>query len=107
MITTRKIFVDIDGTICTQNDEHDYEKAEPLPSRIARINTLFEEGHEITYWTGRGGVSGTDHHLLTKTQLLKWGAKYTFLIVGNKPHFDVYICDKSINADRFFTELIT
>ncbi|MBT6072454.1 MAG: hypothetical protein HOH07_03300 [Euryarchaeota archaeon] len=103
----RIIFVDIDGTICTQNDEHDYAKAEPLMSRISRINTLFEEGHQITYWTGRGGISGTDHTKLTIKQLKEWGAKYTSLIVGEKPHFDVYICDKSINADRFFTELVT
>jgi len=101
-----KIFVDIDGTICTTDEKHDYNAAEPLPSRIDRINILHDEGHEITYWTGRGGQSGIDWTELTIKQLEQWGAKYTFLIVGQKPQFDLYVCDKSINADRFFTEVV-
>jgi len=39
---------------------------------------------------------------ITKTQLQKWGAKYSDLQVGTKPHFDMYICDKSWNSEDFF-----
>ena len=46
--------------------------------------------------------SGIDWTELTKTQFLKWGVKYTELHVGGKPHFDMYICDKSYNAASFF-----
>ena len=39
---------------------------------------------------------------LTKKQLDDWGVKYTDLQVGNKPHFDMYICDKSYNSETYF-----
>ena len=103
------IYVDIDGTI-SHNPELpdfkdrrvDYAKANPMPHRIAKINELYDEGHEIHYWTARGCVSGTDYTELTEQQLLEWGAKYHKLHVGNKPHFDMYICDKSWNSESFF-----
>ena len=103
------IYVDIDGTISYNpelpdfGDRHaDYKKAEPLSERIKHINQLYDEGHEIHYWTARGSVSGTDYTELTKQQLLEWGAKYHELHVGNKPHFDMYICDKSWNSESYF-----
>lgn len=103
------IYVDLDGTICYNPqlpdfaDRHaDYSKAEPYPDRIRHINTLFDEGHRIVYWTARGCVSKIDYKELTKEQLLDWGVKYHDLQVGNKPHFDMYICDKSYNSESFF-----
>ena len=103
------IYVDVDGTISYNpelpgfKDRHaDYEKAKPIPHRIAMINELYDEGHTIVYWTARGCRSGIDHTELTKTQLLEWGAKYHRVEVGNKPHFDMYICDKSYNSESFF-----
>ena len=32
---------------------------------------------------------------LTKNQLNKWGCKYHHLSVGEKPHYDLLICDKT------------
>ena len=103
------IYVDIDGTISDNpalpdfdDLPMDYTKATPSPDRIRHINELFDEGHTIVYWTARGCRSGIDHTELTKTQLLEWGAKYHRVEVGNKPHFDMYICDKSYNSESFF-----
>jgi hydroxymethylpyrimidine pyrophosphatase-like HAD family hydrolase len=103
------IFVDVDGTICDNeqlpdfdDQPMDYTKATARPERIKYINELFDEGHYITYWTARGCRSGLDHTELTKNQLLEWGCKYHDLQVGNKPHFDMYICDKSWNSESFF-----
>ena len=100
--------IDIDGTICTQNhfknNIRDYEQAAPLSDRIEKINKLFDEGNEITYWTARGSVTGLDWYETTKNQLKKWGCKYHYLSVGEKPHFDLYICDKSINSENFFSD---
>ena len=102
----KSIFVDIDGTICTgvQDKERpwNYEDAIPMMDRIAEINRLYEQGHNITYWTARGTQSGIDWYDTTMAQLHKWGAKQTALICGDKPHFDLYICDKSVNADKYF-----
>jgi len=94
------IYVDIDETICTGG--FPYNSCVPIKGRIDKINALYENGDRITYWTARGGRSGHDFTQITKAQLGIWGAKYHELIMGNKPSFDLYICDKSINADEYF-----
>ena len=104
------IYVDIDGCICTTSYDHknfednvsSYINVVPYHDRIERINELFEEGHHIVYWTARGCKSGIDMTEITKNQLQRWGAKYSDLQVGTKPHFDMYICDKSWNSEDFF-----
>lgn len=88
-----KIFVDIDGTICTQ--EEDYRNAEPFLEVIERINEYFDAGHIITYWTARGGTSGKDWTYYTHKQLCSWGCKFHFLECGKKPDFDILIDDRA------------
>ena len=107
--THKIIYVDVDGTICENRDDllekhpdATYADVAPFYDRIRMVNELFDEGHKIHYWTARGVHSGEDFTELTKTQFLKWGVKYTELHVGGKPHFDMYICDKSYNAASFF-----
>lgn len=92
--------IDIDGTICT-NTEGDYEYASPFMDRIARLNRLFDQGHEIHYWTARGSGSGIDWSELTKRQISDWGCKYTTLRLG-KPSYDVWVDDKAFNSEDFF-----
>ena len=104
------IYVDVDGTICENRDDvreinpgAGYGDVKPYMNRIAVINGLYDEGHEIHYWTARGVHSGTDFTDLTKQQFLDWGVKYHELHVNvGKPHFDMYICNKSYNAASFF-----
>tara|TARA_Y100000034_G_scaffold136485_1_gene213209 strand:- start:2184 stop:2513 length:330 start_codon:yes stop_codon:yes gene_type:complete len=98
------IIVDIDGTIC-QNTNGKYRKAKPVHSRISRINSLYDAGHTIIYWTARGSVTGIDWEDVTRDQLERWGVKYHDLRM-KKPHYDYFICDKAINSDRFFEENI-
>jgi|TARA_R110000796_G_scaffold2169_9_gene8756 CMP-N,N'-diacetyllegionaminic acid synthase len=90
-----KIYVDIDETICFYSGERLYPKAEPDYENIQKINHLYEQGHQITYWTARGSVTGIDWYDLTETQLKKWGCKWHSLSVGNKPAYDLLICDKT------------
>lgn len=89
------IYVDIDETICFYDDERDYNLAKPYLENIKKINILFEEGNEITYWTARGTVTKIDWFDTTKKQLDEWGCKYHKLIVGEKPAYDLLICDKT------------
>lgn len=89
------IYVDIDETICMYNGERRYDLAVPVLENIEKINILYEEGHEITYWTARGSVTGIDWFDITKMQLDKWGCKYHKLITGQKPAYDLLICDKT------------
>ena len=97
-----RYIVDIDGTICNNTDGN-YEVASPFPDNIEKINRLYDAGYEIVYWTARGGTTGIDWTSLTTEQLKKWGAKYTELQM-RKPHYDLFICDKAINAEEFFGE---
>jgi hypothetical protein len=89
------IYVDIDETICFYEGERDYNLAKPYLKNIKKINILFEEGNEITYWTARGTVTKIDWFDTTKKQLDEWGCKYHKLIVGEKPAYDLLICDKT------------
>lgn len=89
------IYVDIDETICFYEGERDYNLAKPSLENIKKINILFEEGNEITYWTARGTVTKIDWYKITKNQLDKWGCKYHKLITGQKPAYDLLICDKT------------
>jgi len=106
-----KFFIDIDNTI-TKPYHYEpelmgvsgYYGASPDEERIAEVNKLYDEGHEITYWTGRGTVSGIDYTDLCKAQLEEWGAKYHNLRMG-KPDFDYLIDDKAVNSDDWFRPL--
>jgi len=107
-----KVYViDIDDTICINGDcsSCKYEGSTPILERIEVINKLYDEGHTIKYFTARGMGRYSDDaekakekfYNLTKTQLDIWGCKFHELILG-KPSGDIYIDDKSVNADDFF-----
>ena len=88
------IYVDIDNTICyTQNS--DYHSSQPRQEQIDKINKLYDEGHEIVYWTARGGHSGKIWTKFTRIQLENWGCKYTRIKQQKKPSYDLFICDKT------------
>lgn len=98
--------VDIDDTIChmTDRDTLDYSKNTPYTNRITHFNNLYQQGHEIHYWTARGSVTGIDWYDITEKQLKEWGVEYTSLRVGDKPNYDYWIDDKAINADNYFKD---
>jgi hypothetical protein len=103
---------DIDGTICTQYDHErgqTYSDAEPLRDRIDKVNSLYDEGNIIIFFTARGMgrhknnpiYAIQDFYTFTKNQLDGWGIKYHYLILG-KPDGDIFIDDKGINDEQFF-----
>ncbi len=97
-----KYMVDIDGTICTQvRPKPDYPNHKPHKERIEMMNKLYDDGHEIHYWTARGSGSGKDWREFTKNQLKEWGVKATSINCG-KPMYDVWVDDKAINDKTFF-----
>tara|TARA_R110000824_G_scaffold53249_3_gene147501 strand:+ start:7637 stop:7948 length:312 start_codon:yes stop_codon:yes gene_type:complete len=95
------IYVDIDETICISPPSREYEKATPLGSHIQKINSLYDEGHTIVYWTARGTGSGIDWREVTEKQFVEWGVKYHELRFG-KPIYDLFIDDKNINSETYF-----
>jgi hypothetical protein len=94
--------VDIDHTIC-DNTNSDYPNSVPYTDRIAKINSLYDRGHTIIYWTARGMSSGADWTELTKQQLEQWGVKHHELKMF-KPKYDFWIDDKAINSEDFFKD---
>lgn len=97
-----KYIVDIDNTICISVNS-DYNNSIPMHNRINQMNKLFDEGHEIHYWTARGMSSGLDWSKLTYKQFAEWGVKYHTLSFG-KPSYDVWVDDKAINDLEFFND---
>ena len=104
---------DIDGTICTKLCElkgQDYNDSLPLRERIDKVNALYDEGHKIIYMTARGmgryennrSLAEAEFWAFTNNQLKEWGCKYHELFLG-KPAADIYVDDKGMNDENFFT----
>ena len=92
----KRIYVDIDETICFYDGVvREYINAIPNMENIEKINKLYDEGNHIKYYTGRGTVSRIDYYDLTMNQLDSWGCRYHELSVGEKPDYDLMICDKT------------
>tara|TARA_B100000029_G_scaffold368330_1_gene361872 strand:- start:562 stop:870 length:309 start_codon:yes stop_codon:yes gene_type:complete len=97
------IYVDIDETICDYDGVREYPLAKPIPERIDKMNSLYDEGHTIVYWTARGSVSGIDWRETTERQFAEWGVKYHDLKLM-KPAYDIFICDKAVNSEDYFKD---
>ena len=100
-----KIFVDIDDTICYYEEgieKGNYALANPYTDRIEKVNKLFDEGHTIIYWTARGTMTGINWFKITIDQLEKWDCKYHELRM-NKPAYDLFIDDKNIESNIYFS----
>jgi len=90
-----RIYVDIDETICFYEGKRHYPDAVPNSDNISKINKLFQEGNYIVYWTARGATTGINWRDVTLAQLRTWGCQFDELSVGEKPHYDLLICDKT------------
>ena len=95
------IYVDIDETICYYEKKRDYNIAKPHISRIEKINSLYDDGNTIVYWTARGSVTQENWFHVTLKQLHSWKCKFHELRMG-KPAYDLFIDDKNINSETFF-----
>ena len=96
----KHIIIDIDGTICNTNNSN-YNKSIPKYEKIDYFNTLYKLGHQVDYWTARGATSGIDWENVTINQFDSWGVLYTGIYLG-KPHYDIWIDDKSIHPNDIF-----
>tara|TARA_A100001201_G_C4057221_1_gene191553 strand:- start:468 stop:794 length:327 start_codon:yes stop_codon:yes gene_type:complete len=104
-----KYVVDIDGTICEHLDRPRFGQGEVYYDRIEMLNKLYEEGHQIIYYTARGMGEFNQNqtqarekwYTYTCNQLTSWGCKFNELIIG-KYSGDIYIDDKGVHSDTFF-----
>lgn len=91
--------IDIDGTIC-ETKNSDYPNSMPLYDAIEQVNKLYDDGHTIKIFTGRGSRSGLNWQVFTTQQLKTWGVKYHELHFG-KPSCDQIIDDKNISLKEW------
>lgn len=104
----KRIVVDLDGTLCSQEEFGRYEYAEPRREVIDRLKELAVAGFHITIFTARGmktfdgNVSEAKKHLLwlTKRWLKEHQVPYHRLRFG-KPPADYYLDDKALTIDDF------
>ena len=102
------IICDIDGTICSQrvfskerapDDEVSFREAVPFPKRIEYMNSLYDDGHYIIYWSARGYDSGINFLEDSRKQLDSLNVKYNECVMF-KPNYDIFIDDKAIGVRR-------
>lgn len=97
------VFVfDLDGTLC-DTEGSDYPNAQSRPERIAFVNRLYNEGHRVVIDSARGSTTGKDWSALTLRQLREWGVRFHKCRTGVKFSGDVYIDDKAMTDDAFFS----
>jgi len=92
---------DVDGTVLSLVPPQQYQLAKPILARILQVNELYDSGHYITYWTGRGSDTGQDWYEYTRAQLLQHGCRFHEFHT-RKPHYDIWVDRKAQNAENFF-----
>ena len=105
----KNYMIDIDGTICDDipNEEHErMATAELFDDALETINTWFDEGHIITFFTYRV----VEHREVTEQGLKNNGFNYHGLLMG-KPRGGNYhwIDNHIVRATRYsgkFTNLV-
>jgi capsule biosynthesis phosphatase len=107
--TSKKaLVIDLDGTICSQEDSGEYHRAYPVLKVIFKVNELWTRGWDIIIYTARGmktfdgDVKKIEDVYREETE--KWlkdnRVMYTKLIFG-KPSGDVYVDDKGKTINEF------
>ena len=87
----RIVVVDLDGTIGKKRDgDWDYTKTEPMPSAIAAVNALRDQGATIIIHTARTWADAQ----ISADWLAEQGVTFAGLQL-NKPRGDVYFDDMS------------
>ena len=84
------VFVDMDGTICTELAVSERPRAEPFPGALDAVNQMVADGHTVVIWTGRGWHEYRE----TKSWLDNHGFRYAQLLMG-KPIANIIIDDRA------------
>lgn len=95
-LKSKKYIFDIDGTICCESPTFEKCLASPIPKMINIINTLYDQGNQITLYTARGWAE----YKMTEKWLKDNNVKYHMLMCG-KVLYDVWVDDRAANAEDF------
>ena len=98
----KTIAIDIDGTICTEERVFERSLAKPFEEEISIVNKLYDKGHTIILFTGRGW----QEYKQTKNWLKENKVKHHELIMG-KPFYDIFIDDRTFNNFKEIKKWLT
>ena len=98
-----RIIIDLDGTICTEEDYEYRIKAKLMKGAKKSIDSLKKKGHKIIIYSARPW----SQYNMTNNWLKKKKIKFDYLLLG-KPIGDFWIDDRSLKfedwkkIDKFF-----
>lgn len=90
MSTAKTIFVDLDGTLCTEERTFERSLAIPLPGAREALQKFYDAGHTVIIWTARGW----EQFKMTKHWLDTNGFAYHQILMG-KPIASIFIDDRA------------
>jgi hypothetical protein len=91
-----KIIIDIDGTICTEENFDNRKNARPFKKAIKNINIFKKKGYKIILYSSRPW----SQYDLTIKWLKKNKLRFDNLILG-KPIGDIWIDDRSMTPNNW------
>ena len=91
-----QIIIDLDGTICTEENTYSRSLAKPISGAVESINKLYDEGHTIIIYSARTWME----YEMTSIWLKTNNVKYHQLVMG-KPIGDVWIDDRAIQFNNW------
>jgi hydroxymethylpyrimidine pyrophosphatase-like HAD family hydrolase len=95
MHNKKTICVDVDGTVAESRRTFEKCLAAPKQDVIDAVNKLYDEGHTIVIYTARSWAE----YEMTEHWLKQHGVKFHRILMG-KPHYDLFIDDKTIHPDN-------
>ena len=105
----KNYLIDIDGTVCDDIPNEEPERmatAQHFPDALETINTWYEQGHIITFFTSRT----EDHREVTESWLDEKGFSYHGLLMGKPRGGNYHWIDnhlvKATSYEGKFTELV-
>jgi uncharacterized HAD superfamily protein len=89
-VNAKVIFVDLDGTLCTEEKTFERPLATPLRGAKEGLSKIYDAGHTVVIWTARGW----EQYRITKDWLDRHGFKYHQILMG-KPIASLFIDDRA------------
>ena len=107
------ICFDIDGIICYNRKDRNYNKSKPIKKNIKLINKLYKNGFKITLFTARYMGRCSNNRILAEKKIKKltikqlkfWNVMYHELFFG-KPSYDLIVDDKAIFFEKKWTDYL-
>jgi len=97
----KTVFVDLDGTLCSEEKTFERSLARPLPGAREALERMGRDGHTIVIWTARGW----EQYRMTKDWLDRNGFCYDEILMG-KPIGDVFIDDRAQHFEGWGKEYL-